>query len=119
MWAIARLGARVPLYGPLNATVPSSVAERWIDVLIARPITPEIADAVVQMGARTDDPGRDIGEDVRVRVIGTLVSAGLDSDVVRPLVDVVPVRRVNLAQAFGESLPQGLTLRLTADSRID
>jgi molecular chaperone DnaK (HSP70) len=110
LWALARLGARVPLYGPLNATVPPAVAARWIDVLIARSVSAEIAEAVVQIGARTGDPARDIGDDVRARVTATLASGGIGGDALLPLMEVVPVRRADLAQAFGESLPQGLML---------
>ncbi len=29
-WALGRMGARNPLYGPLNNVVPASAAERWI-----------------------------------------------------------------------------------------
>jgi hypothetical protein len=116
LWAIGRLGARVPLYGPLSSTVPPTVAERWIDALTARPVTPEVADTVVQIGARTDDPARDIGEDVRARLGALLASAGIDRDVIEPLVAVVPDRRIDLAQAFGESLPEGLMLDTSATS---
>ena len=28
VWALGRIGARVPLYGPLNTVVPAEVAER-------------------------------------------------------------------------------------------
>ena len=35
LWAIGRFGARLPLYGPLNAVVSPAVAERWIEALRA------------------------------------------------------------------------------------
>ena len=31
LWALSRLGARVPLYGPLNAVVPPSKVNEWLD----------------------------------------------------------------------------------------
>ncbi len=110
LWAIGRLGARVPLYGPLSSTVPPDVAERWIDRLLARPVTPDIAGAVVQIGARTDDPARDIAQAVRSRVSATLADAGIGGDALKPLVEVVSGTGLDLTQAFGESLPEGLTL---------
>ena len=36
LWCLGRLGARVLLYGPANASVPRATAERWIEAL-ARP----------------------------------------------------------------------------------
>src|SRR5207237_9726242 len=34
-WALTRLGARVLLYGPLNAVVHHQVAEAWLDALLS------------------------------------------------------------------------------------
>ena len=51
LWAVGRLGARVPLYGPLSSIVPPEHASRWIDALLAIKRTPpELAAAVVQIG---------------------------------------------------------------------
>jgi hypothetical protein len=110
LWAIGRFGARVPAYGPLSSTVPAAVAERWIGTLVARPLTAERAAAVVQIGARTDDPARDIAEDARGRAAAALEAAGVAGDAVRPLLEAVAPRRIDLSQAFGESLPEGLRL---------
>ncbi len=35
LWTLARLGARVPMYGPLNAAVPVEKVESWIAPLLA------------------------------------------------------------------------------------
>ena len=35
LWALARLGARVPIYGPLNCVVGREVATRWVERLLA------------------------------------------------------------------------------------
>ncbi|HKY03351.1 MAG TPA: Hsp70 family protein, partial [Blastocatellia bacterium] len=34
LWSLGRLGARIPLYGPLNCVVPVEVASRWIKALV-------------------------------------------------------------------------------------
>ena len=36
-WALTRLGARVLLYGPLNAVVHPQVVERWLDATARLP----------------------------------------------------------------------------------
>lgn len=109
LWTLGRLGARVPLYGPLNTVVPAAAADRWIERLLAlKVLTAEIAAAVVQIGARTGDPSRDLPESVRDAAAGRLRSAGIADDVLIPLRDVVPVDRAGASRAFGEALPEGL-----------
>jgi molecular chaperone DnaK (HSP70) len=111
LWAIGRFGARVPLYGPLNAVVVPDVAERWMERLLSlKQITPDAAGAVVHIGARTGDPARDVplavGESARER----LIQAGLDAGALEPLRTVVPPDRADAGRVFGESLPEGLRL---------
>jgi hypothetical protein len=110
-WALGRIGARNPLYGPLNNVVPASAAERWIERLLAlKSIPPDIAAVVVHLGALTGDPARDVSVSVRQRAIQHLLSAGVSSDALAPLERVVPVSRAAAGRAFGEPLPEGLRL---------
>jgi molecular chaperone DnaK (HSP70) len=109
LWAIGRFGARAPFYGPLNSVVPPSVAERWIDRLVSKGVTTDVAAAVVQIGARTDDPARDISDSARERTIERLASAGF-ADVLAPMTEVMASSRAEATRVFGESLPEGLRL---------
>ncbi|HKD38380.1 MAG TPA: Hsp70 family protein, partial [Pirellulales bacterium] len=43
IWALGRIGARVPLYGPLNTVVPSDVAGTWIERIMKMPAEPQAA----------------------------------------------------------------------------
>ena len=64
LWAIGRFGARAPLYGPLSSVVAPAVAERWIDRLLSQGrLTTDSTAAVVQIGALTGDPARDISDE--------------------------------------------------------
>jgi molecular chaperone DnaK (HSP70) len=110
LWAIGRFGARAPFYGPLSSTVSPPVAEHWIDRLLAKGLTPDSAAAVVQIGAKTDDPARDLPDEVRARAVAALAAAAIPAEIVQPLIEVVATKPLDLAQAFGESLPEGLTL---------
>ena len=113
--AIGRFGARAPFYGPLSSTVPPPVAERWIDRLLSKGLTADTTAAVVQIGARTNDPARDISDEARGRLLSMASAAGLPPETVAPLTQVVAPRPLDFAQAFGEALPEGLRLR-TNDS---
>ena len=111
LWAIGRLGARVPLYGPLNSVVAPAVAERWLDVLLQlRQFGSEAAAAVAQVAARTGDPARDIGDEVRTRLIARLEEAGVSAETVRPVREHLPLDSQAGGRLFGEALPEGLRL---------
>ena len=110
-WAIGRLGARTPLYGGLNAVVPADVAQRWIEVLLTSRVLPaDLAAAIADIGARTNDPARDIGDDARDAAVAVLTAAGASGEIVRRLREYVPPDDVTKMRVFGETLPQGLRL---------
>ena len=110
LWSIGRLGARTPIYGPLTSVVPSADAARWLEQLIALPPAPELVAAIVQIGARTSDPLRDL-DDVAIDAARRhLAQAQVHPDALRPLSEVVARTFAEASHAFGEPLPNGLRL---------
>jgi hypothetical protein len=110
LWSIGRLGARMPIYGTLTSVVAASDAASWLNELIANEHdTPELFAAIVQVGALTGDPLRDLDEHVLDAARQRLRNAGLDS-AARPLYEVVPATFAESSRAFGEPLPNGLRL---------
>jgi molecular chaperone DnaK (HSP70) len=110
LWALGRIGARTPLYGPLNVVVAPSAAERWIEELLEfRKITADAAAAVTQLAALTGDPARDVAPELRQRIVGSLLAAGAQEQALTPLREIVPAGRI-ASHAFGEPLPEGLRL---------
>ena len=111
LWSIGRLGARTPIYGPLTSVVAASDAGRWLEELIANERdTAELFAAIVQIGALTGDPLRDLDEHVFDAARQRLRDAGVDPDATRPLYEVVTATFADTSRAFGESLPNGLRL---------
>jgi hypothetical protein len=111
LWAIGRLGARVPLYGPLSSVVPPDQASRWVDALLAMKKTPpELAAAVVQIAALTGDPLRDLDREVVSRARQKVRDADIDEAWTRPLHEVVTTSSADANRVFGEPLPHGLRL---------
>lgn len=111
LWALGRLGARLPFYGPINCTVPGAVAEQWLSALLRlRDLTSEVASAILQLGARTNDPGRDIGDDLRHLAITKLAAAGMTDALIAGLREYIPPSRADALRIFGDSLPEGLRL---------
>ncbi len=115
LWALGRIGARTPWYGPLNVVVPAADAERWImAVLESTHLTADAAAALVQLGALTGDDTRDVSAEVRELVLERLSSANVPAEGLAPLREIVPVSRIAASHAFGEPLPEGLRLEAGA-----
>jgi DNA-K related protein/Hsp70 protein len=111
LWSLGRLGARIPFYGPLNSVVPADTAAEWIKSLLNLPeTTPDAASAIVQLGARTEDAGRDINDALRDKAIRKLAQAGVARDLIESLRMYVAPARSDALRIFGESLPEGLRL---------
>jgi len=112
IWALGRLGARVPFYGPLNCVVPPEAAARWAAALLALPeLTVHVITAVSQLAARTEDPLRDVEPHFRQEVTRRLQEAGAGEEALEGLRAYVPRSRAAAVRIFGESLPEGLRLQ--------
>ncbi len=110
-WALGRVGARVPLHGPLNTVVAPAVAAGWIGRLVnAGPLPLSAAPALVDLAALTGDPARDVEEGIRLHLADLLRRAGTAEVAVSPLLEARRVSRADLQRQFGETLPEGLAL---------
>ncbi len=111
LWAVGRLGARIPFSGPLNCVIPVETAAAWIESLLELPVlTPDAVSAIVHIGAKTDDSERDISEACRDDILGRLDHSGHADDLLQGLREFIPPARIDAARVFGESLPAGLRL---------
>jgi DNA-K related protein len=71
-------------------------------------LTPDVASAIVQLGALTGDPHRDIDGDLRWAALVKLNEAGMTEGLLESLREYVPPGRKDAIRIFGESLPEGL-----------
>ena len=111
LWALGRVGQRVPVYGPLNTVVPREVAEQWLDPLLRLAADDPAAPlAVMQLTRRTEDRYRDLSEKHRREAIDVLETIQAPEH----LIDLVRVGgqldEEEQRQVFGESLPIGLRI---------
>jgi hypothetical protein len=111
LWALGRVGARAPFYGPLNTVVPPAAVEPWIDRLLAlRALAPDALWTVAQLAALTGDAARDVGDEVRARAVARLRAEGASEELVGRLIEPVVSVAGDTMRIFGESLPEGLRL---------
>ncbi|MBA3397358.1 MAG: hypothetical protein H0T89_32325, partial [Deltaproteobacteria bacterium] len=121
LWALSRVGARVPLYGPLNAVVPASKVSSWIGQLIAWdwPDADKTAFPLAQLGRRTGDRTRDLDDATRTK-LATAVRAMPGGE--RPVVlieQVVALEAREERVALGDTLPAGLRLVIDDERPAD
>jgi len=114
LWALARLGAREPLYGPSNCVVDRETATRLVERLLAlrtwsRPGA--TAFALSQIARVTGDRGRDLDPEVRERVARRLAAEPDGARAARLVREYVALEARETARLLDESLPSGLRLR--------
>lgn len=112
LWALGRLGARVPFHGPANQVVKRSAVEGWIRRLLAAEwrLPEDTAQALAQLARRTGDRERDIDEGLRIEVGERLERAGPFARARQLVLEGGELERKEESEAFGESLPVGLVV---------
>ncbi len=111
LWALGRLGARVPFHASAHLAVPAETAQAWIGRLIAAPgPRAALVFPLSQLARRSGDRARDVDEATRALVRATLASGGAPEEVLRSIVEVASAGAEEEQRIFGESLPAGLRL---------
>jgi len=112
-WALTRVGARVLLYGPLNAVVHHEVAETWLDAVLS--FTPandseRLARAfcLAQLARRSGQRALDVDDSHRESVLTALHGQNVPGHWLRMVEEVSELEGEEQSQMFGESLPIGL-----------
>jgi molecular chaperone DnaK (HSP70) len=113
LWALGRLGARAPFYGPLNCVVRRDVAAAWVEALLdgewQRPAS--MVFTIVQLARCVGDRERDLDEGLRRRAADRVHGLPGGERAARLLTEVVELAAPERARILDESLPAGLQLR--------
>jgi hypothetical protein len=108
-WALGRIAARVPLYGPLNHVVDPEIVAGWLDALLAldAPREEQLFE-VALMVRRTGDRYRDVSDEVRGRVLEWLRRWDAPAHTVALVAEGGELDEAEAAAASGDTLPMGL-----------
>ncbi len=113
-WALSRIGAREPLYGPIDRVISPDVVAVWTQTILSenwkdpRPV----GMALSQMARLTGDRKRDASPAVIKEIIDWLLPHEWATPYIHVLEEVVPVASQEESRIFGESLPSGILLRV-------
>jgi molecular chaperone DnaK (HSP70) len=114
LWALERLAARVPVYGPLNCVVGRDAAAAIARQLLGakRWSRPEAyAFALAQIARRSGDRERDLDPDLAEEIAVALETRGESPRAARLVREIVELEAREQARILDESLPAGLRLR--------
>ncbi len=111
LWALGRLGARVPLYGTIEDVVSAKRAERWLERLLLLPWKGEPeALAATELARMSGDRSRDLDEVLRRKLADRLTSIPDGARLARVVLEPIAREEKEERLAFGDALPQGLRL---------
>ncbi len=111
-WALARIGARMPLYGPMDRIVPPLKAQEWIERLSnSGKLSPkELLEISLSLARMTGDRAIDLEGGFLKKLANSLSASGIQEEKLLPLQKVVEMDRQQQDAAFGEGLPEGIIL---------
>ena len=111
-FALARLGARVPAYGPPNGTVDVEVVESWLRRAMAIEADRRtLRFAVMQLARRTGDRFRDVSGETRRQAISWLEATEAPAHYLELVRRGGELETDEAQLLFGDSLPTGLVIR--------
>jgi hypothetical protein len=115
-WSLTRLGARVLLYGPLNAVVHPETVGHWLDALVGfepghESEARDWAFCLAQLARRSGQRALDVDDARRSAVLAVLRTLPVPESWPRMVEQVVADEAAEQSQLFGESLPIGLRLK--------
>lgn len=110
-WALGRVGARQPAYGPLNTVVPPDVVGQWLLAFLdAAAGDPMDILAAMQLARRTGDRYRDVSDKVRTKSLDWLRGQNAAEHFLTLVRDGGTLDAEEQDLVFGEALPKGLCL---------
>ncbi|NRF65842.1 hsp70 family protein [Aquincola sp. S2] len=112
LWAIGRLGARVPFHGSAHRVVAVETATAWLEALLALDwkLTDGAAAAAANLARLSGDRARDLPPEWREQVAARLEAVHAPPAWILRVREVMPLDEADERSLFGESLPVGLRL---------
>ncbi len=111
-WALGRVGARIPFHVGMDGVVPRETVEAWLSTIFDidwKKVT-TAGFAATLLARMTGDRERDVGTDMRAKVIERLRIAKAPESWMGMVKEVKELDEADEKRIFGEALPPGLKL---------
>jgi hypothetical protein len=111
-WALGRVGARIPFHVGMDGVVPRETVEAWLSTILDidwKKVT-TAGFAATLLARMTGDRERDVGTDMRAKVIERLRIAKAPESWMGMVKEVKELDEADEKRIFGEALPPGLKL---------
>ena len=114
-WALARLGTRKPLYGPINSIIPAQTLESWIDLLEVSLVSNPAKKGqwtllCTELVRSSGDRHLDLPDATLSRIESLLAAQGLQTAFDQARQNTPDSETHRQANLLGDSLPLGLRL---------
>ncbi len=117
VFALARIGAREPLYGGVDVVLPAKVVGKWLTRLLhvkwPKGFRPEFA--YLHLSRYTGDRARDLPVDLREEVAARVERLARGEALAESLFQVKPLTAQEEKKLFGDTIPLGLRLRYSTE----
>ncbi len=112
LWALARLGARIPFHGTAHEVVEVEVVVQWLEQLFAWDWrrNEAAAFAASHLARMCGDRTRDLPESVRAQVLQRLGACNAPAQWLQMVREVVQLDEAAQKRVLGDALPPGLKL---------
>jgi hypothetical protein len=112
IWALGRIGSRVPLNGSSVVTIEPATVEHWLSQLMTDRFgeVPSLPLCIMQLARRTDNRFVDVSESVRQEAVRFLKEQQAADDLIRLIEQGGETDRETQSAMFGEALPLGLRM---------
>lgn len=113
LWALARVGSRQPLYGPVSSVIPAGSITGWLPGLLSvEPASNRETDALKlalsMIFRREIDRSLDFAEEQRLQARGRCKAIGMNEEQLSIFTEYQSISASETERALGESLPTGL-----------
>ncbi len=112
LWAVGRIGARQPVYGPLNLVLQPDIIIPVLDRLRKLDASrPSVRLAIVQLSRMTGDRYRDIPTTIRATLVEHLKKHQASQRQIEQIQTVTEMDSIESSEIMGDSIPLGLQLQ--------
>ena len=112
IWALSRIGARVPFHGPIDKVLSPQIVEKWINELlkVQWEDKEQMGYCISHICRKSGDRVRDLQDETIHEVLIKMNAENILKRAIQLVDEIVPLDESEQNKIYGDSLPSGLHL---------